>query len=133
MVASRSKSRDEAELLRSIIGYSQPSLSAHSVSCYEDARDDVAPLLDLLRAWQAKASEYWETEQEPEKGEKNIATLETKDPEFLQHMMNTLHNVHTWKTKTKGEQAGTGQPATRSESKSEGGDKPQPEAEGRSR
>ncbi len=32
-----------------------------------------------------------------------------------------------------GEQAGTGQPATRSQSKSEGGDKPQPEAEGRSR
>ena len=31
------------------------------------------------------------------------------------------------------EQAGTGQPATRSQSKSEGGDKPQPEAEGRSR
>jgi hypothetical protein len=32
-----------------------------------------------------------------------------------------------------GEQAGTGQPATRPESKSEGGEKPQPEAEGRSR
>jgi hypothetical protein len=31
------------------------------------------------------------------------------------------------------EQAGTGQPATRPESKSEGGDQPQPEAEGRSR
>jgi hypothetical protein len=31
------------------------------------------------------------------------------------------------------EQAGTGQPATRPESKSEGGDKPQPESEGRSR
>jgi hypothetical protein len=33
----------------------------------------------------------------------------------------------------KGEQAGTGQPATRSQSKSEGSEKPQPEAEGRSR
>jgi hypothetical protein len=32
-----------------------------------------------------------------------------------------------------GEQAGTGQPATRSQSKSEGSQKPQPEAEGRSR
>ena len=31
------------------------------------------------------------------------------------------------------EQAGAGQPATRPESKSEGSDKPQPEAEGRSR
>jgi hypothetical protein len=34
---------------------------------------------------------------------------------------------------TQAEQAGTGQPATRPESKSKGGDKPQPEAEGRSR
>jgi hypothetical protein len=34
---------------------------------------------------------------------------------------------------TDSEQAGAGQPATRSESKPEGGDKPQPEAEGRSR
>lgn len=34
---------------------------------------------------------------------------------------------------TKAEQAGTGQPATRPESKSEGSDKPQPEAEGGSR
>jgi hypothetical protein len=32
-----------------------------------------------------------------------------------------------------GEQGGAGQPATRSESDSEGGDKPQPEAEGRAR
>jgi hypothetical protein len=35
--------------------------------------------------------------------------------------------------KTPAEQAGTGQPATRSQSKSEGSDKPQPEAEWRSR
>ena len=37
-----------------------------------------------------------------------------------------------WAT-NKAEQGGAGQPATRSESKSEGGDKPQPESEGRSR
>jgi len=35
-------------------------------------------------------------------------------------------------TKDKSEQDGTGQPATRPESKSEGSDKPQPESEGRS-
>ena len=39
---------------------------------------------------------------------------------------------YTYKSNT-GEQGGTGQPATRSQSKSEGSDKPQPEAEGRSR
>jgi hypothetical protein len=37
------------------------------------------------------------------------------------------------KRKKKGEQGGAGEPATRSESDSEGGDKPQPESEGRSR
>jgi hypothetical protein len=35
--------------------------------------------------------------------------------------------------KKEAEQAGSGQPATRSESKSKGGDKPQPESEGPSR
>jgi len=44
-------------------------------------------------------------------------------------------SVAAWSppTKSKVERAGTEQPATRSQSKSEGGDKPQPEAEGRSR
>jgi len=42
-------------------------------------------------------------------------------------------NITIQPNKTKAEQAGTGQPATRAESKSEGGDKPQPESEGRSR
>lgn len=37
------------------------------------------------------------------------------------------------RTETKAEQGGAGQPATRPESDSEGGDKPQPESEGRSR
>jgi mannitol operon repressor len=42
--------------------------------------------------------------------------------------------VKDWPYRTENaEQAGTGQPATRPESKSEGGDKPEPEAEGRSR
>jgi hypothetical protein len=41
-----------------------------------------------------------------------------------------LYRTGEWKD---AEQAGTGQPATRPESKSEGGDKPQPESEGRSR
>ena len=41
----------------------------------------------------------------------------------------TKHNLNP----KKAEQAGAGQPATRPESKSEGGDKPQPEAEERSR
>ncbi len=44
-----------------------------------------------------------------------------------------LSVVFTRIVKDKAEQGGTGQPATRPESKSEGSDKPQPEAEGRSR
>jgi len=46
-------------------------------------------------------------------------------------------SIQDWKIQTlrinQAEQAGTGQPATRPESKSEGSAKPQPEAEGRSR
>jgi hypothetical protein len=44
----------------------------------------------------------------------------------------SLEELHR-RFKKEAEQAGTGQPATRPESKSEGSDKPQPEAEGRSR
>jgi hypothetical protein len=40
---------------------------------------------------------------------------------------------HGWHERRIAEQAGTGQPATRSLSDSEGSHKPQPEAEGRSR
>jgi hypothetical protein len=53
-------------------------------------------------------------------------------------MTNYTDNIQAKTSATKmwrniAEQAGTGQPATRSQSKSEGGDKPQPESEGRSR
>ena len=133
MVTSRQKTRDEVELLRSIIGYSQPSLSAHSVSCYSDAQESAARLLKLLRAWQTKAKTYRKAHLQPGKGEKTIAILETKDSEFLQHMMNTLHNVHTWKAKKQREQDGADQPATAPESKPKGNQKPQQESEGRSR
>lgn len=44
-----------------------------------------------------------------------------------------LEKMDTWKIQENVEQAGTGQPATRPESKSEGVDKPHPESEGRSR
>jgi len=46
-----------------------------------------------------------------------------------------LHPEHflVLRRKADAQQAGAGQPATRPESKSEGGDKPQPDAEGRSR
>ena len=58
------------------------------------------------------------------------------DPRDLRYM---CRGLHSWFMATldpeskKAEQGGTGQPATRPESKSEGSDKPQPEAEGRSR
>jgi hypothetical protein len=44
-----------------------------------------------------------------------------------------LDDVISYAENKRVEQAGTGQPATRSQSKSEGSDKPQPESEGRSR
>jgi hypothetical protein len=49
------------------------------------------------------------------------------------HSMGVHYVADTNLETKKAEQAGTGQPATRPESKSEGSDKPEPEAEGRSR
>lgn len=65
----------------------------------------------------------------PEGLPKRAIQARGKDLEF--NLTCYLHIVD--EEKTKAEQAGTGQPATRPESKSEGSDKPQPEAEGRSR
>ena len=53
--------------------------------------------------------------------------------EFPPPIDNTLFFGSCLIVNKKGEQAGTGQPATRTLSKSEGSQKPQPEAEGRSR
>ncbi len=54
-------------------------------------------------------------------------TFRAIKPEF------NLYGIDESPEKLQGEQGGAGQPATRPESKSEGSDKPQPEAEGRSR
>lgn len=75
--------------------------------------------------------QYYRIDQEgsPEFGKRNIdpqdpAALFRYSPEFA---------VIAADHKPKAQQDGTGQPATRSKSDSEGGDKPQPESEGRSR
>ena len=51
-----------------------------------------------------------------------------KEIKLLENRLVEIYNPHK-----EAEQAGTGQPATRSQSKSEGSEKPQPDAEGRSR
>jgi hypothetical protein len=75
--------------------------------------------------------QYYRIDQEgsPEFGKLNIdpqdpAALFRYSPEFA---------VIAAEHKPKAQQAGTGQPATRPESNSEGSDKPQPESEGRTR
>ena len=60
-----------------------------------------------------------------------LITVDTKEPN-KNPISHKLSDEFLEPTK-EGEQAGAGQPATRPESKSEGSDKPQPEAEGRSR
>ena len=68
-----------------------------------------------------------------------IQKIEESQPEYMRKQLETYGDQLTGKYEKEywqilnGEQAGTGQPATRPESKSEGSDKPQPEAEGRSR
>jgi hypothetical protein len=60
-------------------------------------------------------------------------TDEQRYPMKFQKFDDVVAGVVAAIQKQQSEQAGTGQPATRSQSKSEGSDKPQPEAEGRSR
>lgn len=68
-----------------------------------------------------------------------IRKLEAAQPEYIQKQRETYGNDLSGKYEKEyrdilqSEQAGTGQPATRPESKSEGSDQPQSEAEGRSR
>ena len=60
-----------------------------------------------------------------------LITVDTKEPD--KNPISKKLSDEFLEPTEEGEQDGTGQPATRPESKSEGGDKPQPEAEGRSR
>ena len=60
-------------------------------------------------------------------------TLLTSILEDLVEADREIPKTTTKRESNQGEQVGAGQPATRPESKSEGGDKPQPESEGRSR
>ena len=70
----------------------------------------------------------------------HIGYLQDKTRDHTSMLYATKHTIYQCyfliervEKKKKSEQGGTGQPATRPESKSEGGTKPQPEAEGRSR
>ena len=60
-----------------------------------------------------------------------LITVDTKEPD--KNPISKKLSDEFLEPTEEGEQDGTGQPATRPESKSEGSDKPQPEAEGRSR
>jgi hypothetical protein len=60
-----------------------------------------------------------------------IDVIFTKDSKFV--TMTSSEDVQSQRSTKEAQQAGAGQPATRPESKSKSGDKPQPEAEGRSR
>jgi hypothetical protein len=107
---------------------------------------------DYDRDYPIKVVVYWD--QTKEETAKRHPVNQAKDQDFryveyskaVEYLEQTIKDFQEAKldTKTmeralaqlkkqKAEQAGTGQPATRPESKSEGSDKPQPEAEGRSR
>jgi hypothetical protein len=63
----------------------------------------------------------------------NSSIWEDKNYEALTEWISQRMNDVPTETHQKAEQVGAGQPATRSQSSSEGSDKPQPESEGRSR
>jgi hypothetical protein len=77
----------------------------------------------------------WQLSLRPIQGEdvEWYLTEEQRYPMKFQKMDDVVLQIQAALKKQQSEQAGAGQPATRSVSDSEGSDKPQPEAEGRSR
>ena len=97
-------------------------------------RSDVAGLtagreadLKLLREYKIRGEHAGEMLLAPEP-DKHLTTDQRLDVANLIYLLAMERKPY----RTKAQQAGAGQPATRPESKSEGSDKPQPEAEGRS-
>ena len=92
-------------------------------------------LADLIAG---KDVEFKKTGEFSVEAETSAGYLTSKDSKALtaeqrERIYNLVYILSMQRSPIKSEQAGTGQPATRSESKSEGADKPQPESEGRSR
>jgi hypothetical protein len=104
------------------------------------------------RDYPIKVVVYWDQTQEVTAKRYPVDQAKHQDFRYVEYSKAIEHLEHTIKgfkeakldatimeralaqlKKQKAEQAGTGQPATRSQSRSEGSDKPQPEAEGRSR
>jgi hypothetical protein len=98
----------------------------------------ILALLFWIPALSRRAPEVAETEKKPsvtiEFSSEEVQRMKnTKEIDELVDVAGGIIKRKLAERKEEAEQAGTGHPATRPESKSEGSDKPQPEAEGRSR
>ena len=102
--------------------YAIPGVEAYRGKESDNRQISIHYLVDIYDEMPERYSDEWVDYVIPKDG---IST----NPELVAW----FENMRTTKKQAEAEQAGTGQPATRSESKSEGSDKPQPEAEGRSR
>jgi hypothetical protein len=96
-IKSRPNRKHEPYLISSTIAYSQPSLSHVGYATYSDVKDEVAPLYNWILDQKRRAVTIWENTPEKGKGPHTIGVIDTQDREFLPHMMNTLHNVSTWR------------------------------------
>jgi hypothetical protein len=93
---------------------------------------DGSPCLAQVKRWNKISIDG----EELGEGLSNVATFLAKDGQFAingKDETERIVDMTAFAEDTQAEEAGTGQPASRPESKSEGGDKPQPESEGRSR
>jgi len=134
---AKSDGVDYRPILLSAIGLDQKALTSLLEMKFmgEGGETHCANLKDLMKLW----------------GDDHFSKVVAKQPAAIRDLVvgnidyawadpewdvypKTLATSPTIITKRKeAEQGGTGQPATRTQSKSEGSDKPQPEAEGRSR
>ena len=112
--------------------YRTYKLSAYAVDSFELGQNRISEYLKLHRENQEGVGEP-----KPKSEDRPLSiVIPTKFVE-IESGVDDFHiewlNSFLEQKKKKSEQDGTGQPATRPESKSKGSDKPQPEAEGRSR
>jgi len=124
-------------ILRSAIGLDQKALISLFAmkSMGEGGETHCANLRDLMKLWGDAQFAKIVATQPAEIRDLVVSNIDYAwaDPEWSLYPKILATSPDSIHQQPEAEQGGTGQPATRPESKSEGGDKPQPEAEGRSR
>jgi hypothetical protein len=128
---------DYRPILRSAIGLDQKALISLFAMKFmgEGGETHAANLKDLMKLWGDDPFAKVVARQPAEIRDLVVSNIDYAwaDPEWNLYPKTLATSPDSITQRPEAEQGGTGKPATRSEPKAERGDKPQPEAEGRTR